>query len=82
MLNVKCLAVINDTVGALMSCAHSDRQCAVGLILGENFFLTILYHKSIIFMKTSYLRYFIHLAFLFINPHYLTPYKKHKLLYG
>ncbi|BFZ01473.1 hypothetical protein BsWGS_04512 [Bradybaena similaris] len=34
MHNVKCLAVINDTVGALMSCAHSDRQCAVGLILG------------------------------------------------
>ncbi|CAG5127581.1 unnamed protein product, partial [Candidula unifasciata] len=34
MKNVKCLAVINDTVGALMSCAHSDRQCAVGLILG------------------------------------------------
>ncbi|KAK0070306.1 hexokinase-2-like isoform X1 [Biomphalaria pfeifferi] len=34
MQNVKCLAVINDTVGALMSCAHSDRQCAVGLILG------------------------------------------------
>ncbi|XP_025096390.1 hexokinase-1-like isoform X2 [Pomacea canaliculata] len=33
-LDVKCLAVINDTVGALMSCAHSDRQCAIGLILG------------------------------------------------
>ncbi|KAL3863611.1 hypothetical protein ACJMK2_005362 [Sinanodonta woodiana] len=31
---VDCLAVINDTVGALMSCAHSDRQCAIGLILG------------------------------------------------
>ncbi|GFS24546.1 phosphotransferase [Elysia marginata] len=35
MKNVRCLAVINDTVGALMSCAHSDRNCAVGLILGE-----------------------------------------------
>ncbi|XP_005089962.1 hexokinase-2 isoform X2 [Aplysia californica] len=34
MKNVKCLAVINDTVGALMSCAHSDRKCAIGLILG------------------------------------------------
>ncbi|CAG5115051.1 unnamed protein product [Candidula unifasciata] len=34
MPNVKCLAVINDTVGALISCAHSDRQCAIGLILG------------------------------------------------
>ncbi|BFY98397.1 hypothetical protein BsWGS_01437 [Bradybaena similaris] len=34
MPNVRCLAVINDTVGALISCAHSDRQCAIGLILG------------------------------------------------
>lgn len=33
-LDVECLAVINDTVGALMSCAHSDRECAIGLILG------------------------------------------------
>ena len=34
-LDVECLAVINDTVGALMSCAHTDRQCAVGIILGR-----------------------------------------------
>nr|CCN27375.1 hexokinase [Crassostrea angulata] len=33
-IDVECLAVINDTVGALMSCAHSDRDCAIGLILG------------------------------------------------
>ncbi|ESO89803.1 hypothetical protein LOTGIDRAFT_164838 [Lottia gigantea] len=33
-MHVECLAVINDTVGALMSCAHSDRQCGIGLILG------------------------------------------------
>lgn len=33
-MDVECLAVINDTVGALMSCAHSDRDCAIGLILG------------------------------------------------
>ncbi|KAL8615422.1 hypothetical protein ACOMHN_036242 [Nucella lapillus] len=33
-LDVECLAVINDTVGALMSCAHSDRKCAIGIILG------------------------------------------------
>ncbi|XP_041370914.1 hexokinase-1-like isoform X2 [Gigantopelta aegis] len=33
-IKVECLAVINDTVGALMSCAHSDRQCSIGLILG------------------------------------------------
>jgi uncharacterized sodium:solute symporter family permease YidK len=34
-MNVNCLAVINDTVGALMSCAHDDRNCAIGLILGK-----------------------------------------------
>lgn len=34
-IDVNCLAVINDTVGALMSCAHEDRKCAVGLILGK-----------------------------------------------
>ncbi|RUS89595.1 hypothetical protein EGW08_002613 [Elysia chlorotica] len=34
MKNVRCLAVINDTVGALISCAHSDPDCAIGLILG------------------------------------------------
>lgn len=33
-IKVNCLAVINDTVGALMSCAHSDNLCAIGLILG------------------------------------------------
>lgn len=33
-MKVNCLAVINDTVGALMSCAHSDNLCAIGLILG------------------------------------------------
>lgn len=34
-IKVNCLAVINDTVGALMSCAHSDNSCAIGLILGK-----------------------------------------------
>ncbi|XP_052772317.1 hexokinase type 2-like isoform X2 [Mya arenaria] len=33
-IKVNCMAVINDTVGALMSCAHSDNLCAIGLILG------------------------------------------------
>ena len=27
--------MINDTVGALMSCALDDRECAIGLILGK-----------------------------------------------
>ena len=34
-MKVNCLAVINDTVGALMSCALDDRECAIGLILGK-----------------------------------------------
>ncbi|XP_067936605.1 hexokinase-like isoform X2 [Watersipora subatra] len=33
-IRVKCVAVINDTVGALMSCAHEDKNCHIGLILG------------------------------------------------
>ncbi|XP_053204289.1 hexokinase-2-like [Panonychus citri] len=33
---VKCevVAVINDTTGTLMSCAHRNRECRVGLIVG------------------------------------------------
>ena len=27
--------MINDTVGALMSCAHEDKNCQIGLILGK-----------------------------------------------
>nr|CAH8856878.1 unnamed protein product [Trichobilharzia regenti] len=33
-LNVKCVAVVNDTVGTLASCALEDPKCAVGLIVG------------------------------------------------
>jgi len=33
-LKIRCTAVINDTVGALMSCAHEDKNCQIGLILG------------------------------------------------
>ena len=28
------MAVINDTVGALLAGAHNDRDCQIGLILG------------------------------------------------
>ena len=31
---MQCVAILNDTVGTLMSCAHSDRNCQIGLILG------------------------------------------------
>jgi len=33
--NVEIVAVVNDAVGTLMSTAHSDRQCEIGLILGK-----------------------------------------------
>ncbi|KAK4470328.1 hypothetical protein MN116_005893 [Schistosoma mekongi] len=33
-LNVRCVAVVNDTVGTLASCALEDSKCAVGLIVG------------------------------------------------
>ncbi|ESO88745.1 hypothetical protein LOTGIDRAFT_94696, partial [Lottia gigantea] len=31
---VEILAIVNDAVGTLMSAAHSDRNCEIGLILG------------------------------------------------
>ncbi|TPP62298.1 Phosphotransferase [Fasciola gigantica] len=32
--NAQCVAVVNDTVGTLASCALEDPRCAVGLIVG------------------------------------------------
>ncbi|VDN10965.1 unnamed protein product [Dibothriocephalus latus] len=32
--HVKCVAVVNDTVGTLAACSLEDRRCAVGLIVG------------------------------------------------
>ncbi|KAM7539863.1 hypothetical protein Aperf_G00000042332 [Anoplocephala perfoliata] len=33
-LKVKCVAVVNDTVGTLASCILEDSNCAIGLIVG------------------------------------------------
>ncbi|CAF3861549.1 unnamed protein product [Rotaria magnacalcarata] len=33
-INVKCVALVNDTVGTLMACAYKDQNTAIGLILG------------------------------------------------
>ncbi|KAM3172992.1 hypothetical protein ACTXT7_013411 [Hymenolepis weldensis] len=33
-LKVQCIAVVNDTVGTLASCALEDPSCAIGLIVG------------------------------------------------
>ena len=32
--NVEIIAIVNDAVGTLMSAAHVDRNCEIGLILG------------------------------------------------
>lgn len=29
------MAVINDTVGAMMTCGYDDHHCEIGLIVGE-----------------------------------------------
>ena len=34
-VEVEVVAVINDAVGTLMSTAHNDRHCEIGLILGK-----------------------------------------------
>ncbi len=31
---MKCVAVVNDTVGTLAACSLEDKRCAVGLIVG------------------------------------------------
>ena len=35
-VEVEVVAVVNDAVGTLMSTAHTDRSCEIGLILGES----------------------------------------------
>jgi len=33
--SVQVKAVINDTVGTMMSCAYEDQECKIGMIVGE-----------------------------------------------
>jgi hexokinase len=35
-VQVEVVAIVNDAVGTLMSAAHNDRHCEIGLILGRN----------------------------------------------
>lgn len=30
------MAVVNDTVGTMMTCGFDDRRCEVGIIIGED----------------------------------------------
>ncbi|XP_013785503.1 hexokinase-1-like [Limulus polyphemus] len=33
-INIDVVAVVNDTTGTLMSCAHKNRECRIGVIVG------------------------------------------------
>lgn len=33
-IDIDVMAVVNDTTGTLMSCAHKNRECRVGVIVG------------------------------------------------
>lgn len=42
-LKVKCVALINDTVGCLMSCAFHNHETYIGVIIGGRFTLVVWY---------------------------------------
>lgn len=35
-INVDTLALVNDTVGTMMTCAYDDPYCEVGVIIGNS----------------------------------------------
>lgn len=35
-LDVDILALVNDTVGTMMTCAYDDPNCEVGVIIGKS----------------------------------------------
>lgn len=39
-LGLKVVAVVNDTVGTMMSCGYDDPKCEIGLIVGEEHLCT------------------------------------------
>ena len=40
-LGVDILALVNDTVGTMMTCAYDDPYCEVGVIIGNSIFLAL-----------------------------------------
>lgn len=32
------MAILNDSTGTLMSCAHKNHDCKIGIIVGKTFF--------------------------------------------
>lgn len=39
--DIDIVAVINDTVGTMMTCGYDDHNCEIGLIVGESSLLTV-----------------------------------------
>lgn len=51
-VDVDVLAVVNDTVGAMMTCGYDDQNCEVGVIVGKaslDTFLTIDLKRNIMY---------------------------------
>lgn len=42
------MAVINDTVGTMMTCGYDDHLCEIGLIVGESGLLVIIDSDQVI----------------------------------
>ena len=42
-VEIDVMAVVNDTTGTLMSCAHKNRECRVGVIVGQSLSLSHLF---------------------------------------
>ncbi len=38
--DIDIVAVINDTVGTMMTCGYDDHHCEIGLIVGESYIHT------------------------------------------
>ena len=49
--DIDVMAVVNDTTGTLMSCAHKNRQCRIGVIVGKYIKLILRNQYSIIFYE-------------------------------
>ncbi len=43
------MAVVNDTVGTMMTCAYEEPTCEIGLIAGQFPFYRLLYTYSFVF---------------------------------
>ena len=58
-IDVNVVAIINDTTGTLMSCAHKNRECRIGLIIGTGtnacFMDTVYVNEGSYPKKTSYM---------------------------